>query len=253
VVKNSTSARSPLSPTLWPRSAFVWWGSLLLVFGIAVVAFATSTVVGVFLLARYGLNALQHPSAEIALVLQTLGVYIPVVLLLVLALPRLARRSLRELGLRMPTFGDLAWGAAAAATMFVAIEVVGAIEEHFVHTKISETAVDLLKSAHGPILYTFSVFAVVAAPFVEELVFRGFVVNALLRYMPPAIAILLSGVIFGLAHGDAHSLPAIAPLAAGGIVLGAFYHRTGSLAVTMIAHGTFNLISVVGLLAFHAG
>ena len=253
MVKNSTSARSPLSPTLWPRSAFPWWGSLLLALAIVVVVFGTSTVVGVVLALRYGIRALQHPSAEIALVLQTLGVYVPVVVLLAFGLPRLAGRSLRDLGLRVPTIGDLGWGVAAAAAMFLAIQIVGTVEERFVHTKISETAVDLLKTAHGPMLYAFCVFAVVAAPFVEELVFRGFIFNAIVRYAPPAIAIVVSGAIFGLAHGDAHSLPAILPLAAGGMVLGYFYYRTGSLAVTMIGHGTFNLVSVIGLLAFHAG
>lgn len=252
MVKISISARSPLSRTLWPRSAFVWWGSLALAGVTPVVVGITLVAISLFYVLVLGTKAAQHPSTAMALVLQAL-IYVPIVVVMGFGLPLLARRSLRELGLRWPTTGEIGWGIAAALSMFVAIEVVGALEEHLVHTKISETAVDMLKAAHGPILYAFVVFACVVAPFVEELVFRGFVFNALLRYTPVPIAVLLAGLLFGLAHGDPHSLPAMIPLAAGGMVLCAFYYRTGSLAVTMIAHGTFNLISVIGLLVFHAG
>jgi membrane protease YdiL (CAAX protease family) len=252
VVKNSTSARSPLSPTRWPRSAFVWWGSLLLAAAVVVAAFFASSLIAEVLVTQYGLNVLRQPPAWSAILLQTFGVYVPVLLVFGWGLPWLAQRSWRELGLRRPTLGDVAWGATGAVLMFVAIEAVGALEEHLVHTKISETAVELLKSTRGPMVYLFAAFACIAAPFVEELVFRGFLFNAFLRYTPPVVAVVLSGALFGAAHGDPHSWPAMLPLAAGGLVLGTFYYRTGSLAVSMIAHATFNLISVIGLLVFHA-
>ncbi|HEY4441349.1 MAG TPA: type II CAAX endopeptidase family protein [Candidatus Elarobacter sp.] len=250
-MKTSTSARSPLSPTLWPPSAFVWWGSLLLAFATVGLVFVALFVFSLVWVLAFGAASLKHPSTMLALGSQAVGVYLPVVVALGVGLPRLAQRSLRDLGLRLPTVGEIGWALAAAVGMFVAIQVTGALEERLVHSKITETAVDMLKSAHGPALALFVTFAVVIAPFVEELVFRGFIFNAFLRYTGPAVAIVLSGLLFGVAHGDPHSLPAMLPLAAGGMVLAWFYYRTGSLAVTMIAHGTFNLVSVVGLLVFN--
>jgi len=224
----------------------------LLAAALVVAVFLALLGFGAVFIAFLGQKAVLRPSAGTALAVQTFAVYVPVLLVLGSLLPLLARRSLRDLGLRAPTLGEIGWGAAGAVTMFVVIEAVGALEEHLVHTKISETAVDLLKSTRGPMIYLFAAFACVAAPFVEEMVFRGFLLNAFLRYTPPVVAVLLSGALFGLAHGDPHSVAAMLPLAAGGLVLGALYYRTGSLAVSMIAHGTFNLLSVIGLLVFHA-
>ena len=251
MVKNSTSDRSPLSPTLWPADAFVWWRSLLLALAIGAVALAATLALGIVVVARFGVEGLKHPSAPVALAVQ-IGVYVPVLALLWFVLPRIAHRSLRDLGLRLPRPVDLGWGIGGAALMVATIEAVGAIEERALHLKISETAVDLLKSAHGPALAAFAVFAVVAAPFVEELIFRGFLLNAFRRYVPAPVAVLLSGALFGLAHGDPRSAAAVLPLAAGGLVLGAVYYRSGSLVSSMIAHGTFNLISVIGVIALHA-
>ena len=85
------------------------------------------------------------------------------------------------------------------------------------------------------------------APIVEELVFRGFLFNALLRYSPVAIAAVLSALVFGIAHG---SWSAFAPLAGAGLVLAVVYYRTGALSASMIAHAGFNAIAVVGFFFF---
>jgi membrane protease YdiL (CAAX protease family) len=246
VVKNSTSARSPLSPTLWPRSAFTWWRSLLL-FGalLAAVLIVSMVFLGVAV-ALYGKGPVLHMSPVFALTGQAI-VYIPAVLLLLSVLPLVAERSLRDLGLHAPTPRDLAWGIGGAITMIVAIEALSAFETNVFHMKISEQAVDLLKATHGIFIYVFAAFACVLAPFVEELVFRGFLLNAFLRYFPAPLAIVLSALCFGGAH---FSPTALLPLAGGGMVLGWLYYRTGSLTASMIAHAGFNLFSIIGLVAF---
>ncbi len=51
---------------------------------------------------------------------------------------------------------------------------------------------------------------------------------------------MLSGVLFGIAHGD---LYAALPLALGGIVLCAVYYRTRNAFASMISHALFNAFS----------
>jgi membrane protease YdiL (CAAX protease family) len=92
------------------------------------------------------------------------------------------------------------------------------------------------------LIYGLIATAVFFAPFVEELIFRGFIFNALLRYVPVGIAAAVSGIIFGLAHFDR---AAFFPLACGGVVLAIVYYRTGSLVSSMLTHGTFNAANVV--------
>ncbi len=131
--------------------------------------------------------------------------------------------------------------------MIVVIEALSVLETSVFHTKISEQAVDILKATHGILIYVFAAIACLLAPFVEELVFRAFLLNAFLRYAPPPFAILLSALCFGGAHS---SQSALLPLAGGGVVLGYIYYRTGSLTASMIAHAGFNLFSIIGLVAF---
>jgi hypothetical protein len=56
---------------------------------------------------------------------------------------------------------------------------------------------------------------------------------------------ILSGVLFGIAHGD---IFAAIPLALGGVVLCGVYYRTGNIFAPMISHALFNALSIVALL-----
>jgi membrane protease YdiL (CAAX protease family) len=78
-------------------------------------------------------------------------------------------------------------------------------------------------------------------PFVEELTFRGLGLSLLERFGKwPAI--VLVGVLFGLAHGLLLSLPIIVVF---GCVLAWIRTRTGSVFPGMVLHGLFNLIALV--------
>jgi hypothetical protein len=168
--------------------------------------------------------------------------YVPLLAVAFGALPWLARRSLRDLGLRALDARALGAGLLGALAMYaVAIGLANA-EYAFTHQKPEETAVALFTSTHDPLLLAaFTLLAGVAAPFVEEFVYRGFLFNALLRYLPVWAAAVVSGALFGISHG---SPSAALPLAGSGIVLAYVYHRTGSLTASMVTHATFNLINV---------
>lgn len=73
----------------------------------------------------------------------------------------------------------------------------------------------------------------IAAPIVEELLFRGLLQNALARFIPVWPAILLSSLVFAAVHGQPYAIPGLMSLS---IAFGYLYHRTGSLRTNIILH-----------------
>ncbi|MFM7427902.1 MAG: type II CAAX prenyl endopeptidase Rce1 family protein [Elainella sp.] len=99
-------------------------------------------------------------------------------------------------------------------------------------------------------LLIFFLTAAVAAPFFEELLFRGFLLPSLTRYLPVWGAIGLSGLIFALAH---LSLSEVLPLATLGVVLGFVYTRSRGLLASMLLHSLWNSVTMVGLFILGSG
>ena len=170
---------------------------------------------------------------------------------LIAALPALARRSLPSLGLRAPRLRDAAWGLGGAVAMIGVAILTGALQDAIFHLKPDEVQVQLLRATRGAMVAAFAFLAVVAAPFLEEILFRGLVFNALLRYVPAWLAVPLSAGVFALAHAQPGNAGALAPLAMGGVVLAMVYYRTGSLAASMITHGAFNFFTVFVVTVLH--
>lgn len=83
---------------------------------------------------------------------------------------------------------------------------------------------------------------VIAAPFVEEVVFRGLVYTRLCRGMKRWIAALLSAVIFGLVHGTLLHLVYTVPM---GLLLCLFYEKYRTLWAPIVFHMSFNLAGTV--------
>ena len=252
MVKSSTSARSQLSPTLWPREAFTWWKSLLfavLIFGLVLVSisFAFGVALGFGLATIKDFQSLTWPF----LVAQFFS-YVPVLAVIAAVLPELAQRPLRDLGMRPPRLSDLGWGIGGVVAMIAAVALAAALQDRFVHFKADQVQVQWLRGAHGSLLAGFAFLACAAAPFFEELVFRGFVFNALLRYLAPWGAVVVSALGFGLFHLlEPGNAGAVFPLAAGGVVLALVYYRSGSLVASMLTHALFNAATFVAVTVFH--
>ncbi|MEB3359679.1 MAG: type II CAAX endopeptidase family protein [Synechococcales bacterium] len=92
--------------------------------------------------------------------------------------------------------------------------------------------------------------AAIAAPVFEEFLFRGFLLPSLTRYLPVWGAIVLSSLIFALAH---LSLSEVLPLTVLGMVLGFVYTRSRSLLSSMVLHSLWNSATMVGLLILGSG
>ena len=96
----------------------------------------------------------------------------------------------------------------------------------------------------------FFLTASVLAPVFEELMFRGFLLPSLTRYLPVWGAILLSSLIFAVAH---LSVSEVLPLATLGIVLGITYTRSRNLLAAMLMHGLWNSGTLVSLIILGGG
>jgi uncharacterized protein len=96
----------------------------------------------------------------------------------------------------------------------------------------------------------FFTTAAIAAPLFEEFLFRGFLLPSFTRYIPVWGSILLSALIFAIAH---LSLSEILPLFSLGIVLGIVYTRSRNLLAPMLLHSIWNASTLLSLFVLGSG
>jgi len=96
----------------------------------------------------------------------------------------------------------------------------------------------------------FKVFMILAAsvvvPVTEEYFFRAGIFRFARTRLPRWAALLAPACLFSALHG---SLAFFAPLVALGVIFSLAYERTGRIGTSIVAHGLFNLNSVVLILA----
>lgn len=166
-------------------------------------------------------------------------VQLAIVLGIVLAIAR-DRPKDEYLGLRRPS----SWGLAAGLIVLVLIGVfaLSAVLSPLLHPGEEQGLVP--KTWHpdraAPFVANFIVVAVLA-PIVEEITFRGLGYK-LLEPFGKWTAILLVGLLFGLAHGLVEALPILAAFGSG---LAYVRMRTGSVYPGMIVHGAFNSLVLI--------
>lgn len=90
-------------------------------------------------------------------------------------------------------------------------------------------------------LWTNLLFCGILAPIMEEIFYRKLLIDRL-RHFGDLPAVLISGVIFGLIHGNFYQFFYTAAL---GILFGYLYVYTGRLRYTVALHMTFNMIGGV--------
>jgi membrane protease YdiL (CAAX protease family) len=247
---------STTSPTAsWPRGAFSIAGTV----GFAIGAVAVA-ILAIFIFLAVSIQTghidVHHPR-RVTVMTELIGelvIYLPVGAYLLTFLPAVAKRSLRDLGIRAPGWREIGIGLFGAALMTLAVDLTGALMLQLTHRHDTEAAIALLKQIKTPFeMYFFVAIAVLFAPMLEELGFRVFLFNSFTRYAPVAVACVLSGAIFGLVH--AASLPQLLtvsiPLAAGGIVLAFVYAWSRNFWSSVITHATFNAIPLTAYFVFH--
>ncbi|MDE6387424.1 MAG: CPBP family intramembrane metalloprotease [Lachnospiraceae bacterium] len=80
------------------------------------------------------------------------------------------------------------------------------------------------------------------SPIAEEIVFRGLIFNRMRRYFPHMAAVIASGVLFGIYHGNV-----VQGLYGGcmGILMAYLYERSHSFVVPCLFHATANMVVYV--------
>ena len=91
----------------------------------------------------------------------------------------------------------------------------------------------------------FLLQAVIIAPIIEELFFRGFLLTFLKNYTSTWLALVLSAGVFAFAHANLGSAIQLWFL---GIALGLAYEHTGSLLLPIGVHACFNFTTALSIL-----
>jgi membrane protease YdiL (CAAX protease family) len=151
-----------------------------------------------------------------------------------------------QLGLRPPR---IAWrGAAARAlVLLVAFGLLSVAWAAIVEPK-PEKVLDQLGT--GPVS---ALLVCIVAPMCEEILFRGFIFNALRRWRGIVAAAVLDGLLFGAVHAGSAPVLDLVPLAALGLGLCLLYARTGSLYPSMGAHSLNNAVAFSSLAGLSVG
>lgn len=122
-----------------------------------------------------------------------------------------------------------------------------------VNAKFSGSDVQPLTAAKGdwPLYVLMIAIAVIGAPFVEELFFRGLLLRSLIPLTGPVVAIGLQAAVFASMHlkpsyglGNVAVFGAIGVM---GVVQGVIAERYRRLGPAMFSHGLFNSVAVLAL------
>ncbi|MGC6482167.1 MAG: CPBP family intramembrane glutamic endopeptidase [Synechococcus sp.] len=103
----------------------------------------------------------------------------------------------------------------------------------------------VLRSDSVPALLLLSLTAVVLAPLFEELVFRGVLLPVLARWLGRGWGVVLSGLVFAVAHLSIGELP---PLLVLGIGLALLRLSSGRLLPCVVMHACWNAATFVNLI-----
>ncbi len=164
-----------------------------------------------------------------------------------------------DYGKRLRWPEDLFIGVPLGVVLLVLESVVVATLQHATGSTAANTGqifVDL-RQDHWFAFWPLAAYAVVGAPFVEELTFRGLTLRGMQRRVEASWAILGSGALFGLAHWIPGQpveadLLLVVTLGLVGVVLGLIAVAARRLGPSMMAHGTVNLVvTTVIVLRYH--
>jgi uncharacterized protein len=230
------------------------WGTTDVLGVLALTALLTAAVAGG---AAYVLGADDAPRGVRGLLLP-----LPLVLLgvLTIAWVRVRHRAAAKLfGPAPAAAGTLVravgWGVGAFFALNVGIGLLVQAAARITGFELPVPQERMREMVADPVLGAwFLLVAVVVAPIAEELFFRGLVFQALRNRLAAGWSIAVASLIFAAAHvvaepsGGAGLLifVLIAPM---GAVLAWLFERSGTLAVPIVVHATFNLLTTLALLA----
>ncbi len=143
-----------------------------------------------------------------------------------------------------PRLADLGWGPVIWLGAIAAQVAVGAVVVALGVPLVSNTeGIEEIRADRTYVL-SLVVIAVIAAPIVEEMVFRGVVMRGLRSRLPLVAVIVLQGFLFGVAHVDpvrgSGNIGLVLVLAGVGVAFGVAVALLGRIGPSIVAHAIFN-------------
>ncbi|MGF1601902.1 MAG: lysostaphin resistance A-like protein [Thermosynechococcaceae cyanobacterium] len=141
----------------------------------------------------------------------------------------------------------LRWGLSGYLAALPLVVVISLLNQKLLQNQGGgNPLLEIILNSHDSFSMGLLLFMVaVLAPLFEEILFRGFFLTSLTRYLPTWGAIGLSGLVFAIAHLN---LSDILPLTVLGCMLGFVYTRSRNLLASMLLHGLWNSGSFLGLI-----
>lgn len=243
-----------LAPASDPQGTRVPWG-IASGAGSFILAFAIY-ITGVSLLFRVEHVSITHHALTWDLAAyQILAGAVILCVLLFVVMPY--HVGLRALGYRLAGSRILVVAGIALVATFAGIALLQvAFNTFFPAYHLRGNAVEELGAHHH---YGFAKdllvlgWAAIEAPLTEETLFRGILFQGLRhvfhRFLPFHLAVFLaavvSGTLFGLAHGEIHSAPILIFM---GIILAYVFQFGRSIYASVLVHGLINALAVIAIL-----
>jgi uncharacterized protein len=255
----SPEAKDPLAsrPPWDVKSARIWF--FIAFAGFLVGYVASAILLSVFAAASGNLKNLSHLDSLAVppwwvTIAGLVGLWIGFVGAIVLASRlRGSGKPISDMGLRF-TWWDAPFGIVVGVAAQFLVLLLYLPFEHVIPSlshDLSEPANRLTGGFHGTDLAVIAVLTIVVVPFVEEMFFRGLLLQSLVRIcrgagrvLGPALAILATGILFGLAHAEPIEL---AGLALFGVALCLIAYKTGRLGACIFAHAAFNCVAIISI------
>ncbi len=228
----------PARPPTLPMAAGLW--GLLAI---------TAVLIGLHLVAA---QVADHLPVVPAVILLTVALYGPMAWFCLYASRRWGSGRVRpDLGVTARPV-DAAIGLAVAFIALQAERIVLAAVE-LLHLPVRSNTDGVSVADDRGLYLTLAAIAIVAAPLIEELFFRGLLLSALRSRLAPPAAVAVQGVVFGAYHASPNygggNVGLILILATVGVVFGATAQLTRRLGASMVAHALLNAAVFVVLLA----
>ncbi|MEI8391459.1 MAG: CPBP family intramembrane glutamic endopeptidase [Actinomycetes bacterium] len=110
--------------------------------------------------------------------------------------------------------------------------------------KLDRRAQDLWDKAHGGWAIGLFLMVAIGAPLVEELMYRGLVLQALQSRLHNYLALVISAAFFAAIHLQPVEFPGLFAFA---LLLGYGFQRSGRLSLSILMHIGFNATALIGL------
>ena len=173
----------------------------------------------------------------------TKGMHFGLAIALIVAFSPLRRFAWKELRVPIPRSKRTEVALVIAANCALALAAVGGLAAWYWFTQGPERVAQMTVDVDGEIAKAFSpaglvkvVLAILVAPIVEEVVFRGFIFRAFERRWGWFVSMMATSLLFGVYHPFTWNAFAFS------IVCVCILRRSGSLRAPILVHVAFNLL-----------